>query len=365
MSRKQTSELGKTVLHDWHVANGARMVDFGGWDMPVQYPTGIIQEHLATRRRAGLFDVSHMGRFTVKGADAEAFLLRVLTNNARALEPGHAQYTFIANDRGGAVDDAYLYKLAAEDFLLVVNAGNRDVDWQCLERHLGGGGAAMTDVSERLAMIALQGPESSSILEQVVDKGAFPENKRNRLSTAGFNGAKMVIARTGYTGESVCFELFIESGRAVSLWESLVGLGAVPVGLGARDSLRMEAGLPLYGHELGQDQEDHEISHIRQRHRAVRGPRHRSARLRRQGGAGAAKARVHPDPQGRARPARRRTGPDPSGATDIGVRRKKAAAGRLQGHFRGPACRLCGVRDQHSLLAIPWRRDHRETVAGS
>ena len=125
MSEASQSALSKTVLHDWHVGAGAKLIDFGGWDMPVQYPSGIIQEHLATRRHAGLFDVSHMGRYKVTGPKAEALLLKTLTNNARALAPGQAQYTFIANEAGGAVDDAYLYKLADEDFLLVVNAGNR------------------------------------------------------------------------------------------------------------------------------------------------------------------------------------------------------------------------------------------------
>ncbi|MFQ5955506.1 MAG: glycine cleavage system aminomethyltransferase GcvT, partial [Kiloniellales bacterium] len=221
------------------------MVEFAGWHMPVHYKTGIIQEHLATRRRAGLFDVSHMGRFKITGKGAEDFLLSLLTNNARALEPAHAQYTFIATDSGGAVDDAYLYKLTEDDFLLVVNAGNRDKDWQWLERHMRQDGVAMTDVSDQLAMISLQGPESASILEGVVDKADLPENKRNRLAVAAIDGHHVVVARTGYTGESVCFELFVAADHAVRLWQTLVSLGAVPCGLGARDSLRLEAGLPL------------------------------------------------------------------------------------------------------------------------
>jgi aminomethyltransferase len=259
MSEIEVQTLRATVLHDWHAEHGAKMVDFAGWDMPVQYKTGTIQEHLATRRHAGLFDVSHMGRFEVTGEGAEDFLLGVLTNDARALDPGQAQYTFIANEAGGAVDDAYLYKLTETRFLLVVNAGNRDKDWRWLNDHKDTGEVALNDVSEALAMIALQGPHSTAILERVVAKGALPENKRNRLSMARFEGSDLIVARSGYTGEAVCFELFPEAEKALALWEKLVGLGAVPVGLGARDSLRLEAGLPLYGHELGPDPEGGEI----------------------------------------------------------------------------------------------------------
>jgi aminomethyltransferase len=235
------------------------MVDFGGWDMPVQYKTGTIQEHLATRRHAGLFDVSHMGRFGFRGSGAEGYLLSVLTNNAKALAPHHAHYTFLAKERGGAVDDAYLYRLADDRFLLVVNAANRGKDWQWLEQHRGRHDVEMVDVSEDLGMISLQGPHASILLEQVVGKVHLPENKRNCLNAATVDGAEVIIARTGYTGEAIGFELFPESGRMVALWERLVALGAVPVGLGARDSLRLEAGLPLYGHELGTDPEGREI----------------------------------------------------------------------------------------------------------
>lgn len=251
MLDNNAAKLHETVLHHWHVAHGGKMVEFGGWDMPVQYKTGIIQEHLATRRNAGLFDVSHMGRFRVTGKQAEAFLLHVLTNNAKALEAHHAQYTFIANDGGGAVDDAYLYKLSDDDFLLVVNAANREKDWHWLQQYNSQSGAEMADVSDELAMISLQGPNSSAILEQLITKEDLPENKRNRLNIATVQGHEVIIARTGYTGEVVCFELFPERDYAVELWETLVRLGAVPAGLGARDSLRLEAGLPLYGHELG------------------------------------------------------------------------------------------------------------------
>lgn len=245
------SEPRKTVLHSWHVEHNGKMVDFAGWEMPVQYETGALQEHLATRRKAGLFDVSHMGRFSFTGPGAEAFLSRVLSNNAAALRPGEAQYTFIAKDDGGAVDDTYLYRLAPERFLLVVNAANRAKDWDWLRSHLDGADCAIEDVSEKIAMMSLQGPASQAILEEIFDKRELPENKRNRLSVIAFGDREVMVGRTGYTGEAVCFELFPPREAAVELWQTLVDHGAVPAGLGARDSLRLEAGLPLYGHELG------------------------------------------------------------------------------------------------------------------
>ncbi|MEE9544268.1 MAG: glycine cleavage system aminomethyltransferase GcvT [Rhodospirillales bacterium] len=258
MARENTNVFQETVLHGWHVAHGAKMVAFGEWRMPVQYETGIIREHLATRRHSGLFDVSHMGRFRIHGRRAEDFLLYVLTNNAKALPPRQAHYTFLANDSGGAVDDAYLYKLAEDDFLLVVNAANRQKDWQWLTRH-NNDGVAMVDVTEELAMLSLQGPRSAEILARVVNREDLPETKRNRLSVAAMDAHEVIVARSGYTGESVCFELFADRDITTELWQRLVDFGAVPVGLGARDSLRLEAGLPLYGHELGDDIENREI----------------------------------------------------------------------------------------------------------
>jgi len=259
MSSENGSALSETVLHDWHVAHEAKMVPFGGWDMPVQYKAGIIREHLATRRGCGLFDVSHMGRFMVRGSGAQAFLLKVLTNSARALQIGQAQYTFIATDTGGAVDDAYLYRLAEDEYLLVVNASNRDKDWEWLEKHKDQPDVSMENISEELGMISLQGPDSSKLMEQIVEKHALPESKRNWLRTVNIDSQPVIVARTGYTGESDGFELFPLRDHTVALWEKLIALGAAPIGLGARDSLRLEAGLPLYGHELGDDGEQREI----------------------------------------------------------------------------------------------------------
>jgi len=257
-------ESMKTVLHPWHVAAGAKMHEFGGFDMPIQYDS-IFSEHLATRTAAGLFDVSHMGRFFVTGKDAVPFLQHVLTNNALALsEPGMAQYTFIPDEWGGAVDDAYLYRTREEEYMLVVNASNRDKDWAWLEEFRPRfPGAVLEDRSDELAMVALQGPRAELILAELLQEkscsGRLPEPRRNAISTMRGEGGEVIVARTGYTGEPVCFELFPSVEQAGALWERILEVGqkhgAVPVGLGARDTLRLEAGLPLYGHELGEDPE--------------------------------------------------------------------------------------------------------------
>ena len=236
------------------------MVDFGGWDMPIQYPAGILQEHLATRKRAGLFDVSHMGRFRVAGRGALPFLQRVLTNNAAALTVGKSHYSILANANGGAIDDAYLYRFTDGEFLLVVNAANRQKDWNHLQAALAElSDVALEDQSEALAMISLQGPESLRILTPLIEAGSLPEAKRNALSSGAMFGQPVLIARTGYTGEPLGFELFVPAALAGQIWDALCEGGAAPVGLGARDTLRLEAGLPLYGHEFGIDRDGREI----------------------------------------------------------------------------------------------------------
>lgn len=248
------ADLLRTIFYPRHIELDAQIVEFGGWEMPVQYSTGIIKEHLATRRHAGLFDVSHMGRFIVSGKEALVFLQHALTNNAAALEPGESQYTLIANDTGGAVDDAYLYRFLDDQYLLVVNAANRKKDMAHLQalsdnfKHV-----TLKDRTHNVAMLSLQGPRSKSIIGQIIGDAALPDPQRNELSIAKYKDAEIWIARTGYTGEPLCFELFMPSENGEMLWKALVDNGATPVGLGARDTLRLEAGLPLYGHELGDD----------------------------------------------------------------------------------------------------------------
>ncbi len=252
--------LRKTVFYDRHLDCGAKNVEFSGWEIPIQYAKGIVYEHLATRRGAGLFDVSHMGRFVFRGKDSLSFLQHVLSNNAAALEVGQSQYTFIPNNTGGAIDDAYLYHFLEDEYLLVVNAANLEKDWEHFEsmvkdfEHV-----EMFDRTEELVMLSLQGPQSKQLLSPLIDSGQLPEPLRNCLSTATINGKSVSIARTGYTGEPICFELFINVADGPCVWDLLIEGGAEPVGLGARDTLRLEAGLPLYGHELGEDPSGCEI----------------------------------------------------------------------------------------------------------
>jgi aminomethyltransferase len=250
------------------------MVEFAGWEMPVAYQRGILEEHLITRRYGALFDISHMGRFLIRGKDAIPFMQYVLTNNAMALDPGMAHYTLVQNERGGALDDAYLYRLeeidpsAEAQYLLVVNAANTEKDWNWfLDHRKRFKGLVLEDKTDEVGMIALQGPHTKKILEKILleDYSKLPDPWRNRLRVCKLEGEHVyiTISRTGYTGEPISFELFLPTDRTVRIWEKILELGekegVVPVGLGARDTLRLEAGLPLYGHELGTDPEGKEI----------------------------------------------------------------------------------------------------------
>ena len=256
------SELLRTPFYDQHLALKAKMVEFGGWEMPIMYPDGIVREHLNTRCGAGLFDVSHMGRFLVRGKGALAFLQHVLTNNAASLDihTVGAQYTLIPTKTGGAVDDAYLYRFQEDEFLLVVNAANRDKDWQHFQNLMADfPELELLDRTGEMAMLSLQGPESRRILQKIITGGQPPEPRRNCVGVVSISGTEVRLARTGYTGEPICFELFLESASAPMIWQRLLDEGAFPVGLGARDTLRLEAGLPLYGHEMGLDPSGGEI----------------------------------------------------------------------------------------------------------
>jgi aminomethyltransferase len=199
-----------------------------------------------------------MGRIVFAGRGATAFLQRVLTNNAAELALGQAQYTVIPNARGGAIDDAFLYRFEEGRYLLVVNASNRLADLAHFRANLSGQ-VEMLDQTDELAMISLQGPASQEMLSAILDQPALPAPARNSLGIGKVHGAKVLIARTGYTGEPVCFELMIARQQAGMLWDLLAARGAAPVGLGARDTLRLEAALPLYGHELGIDRDGKEI----------------------------------------------------------------------------------------------------------
>ncbi|MBR2328596.1 MAG: glycine cleavage system aminomethyltransferase GcvT, partial [Clostridia bacterium] len=246
-------ELKRTQLYDVHVNSGATMVDFGGWEMPVQYPTGIVAEHLYTRHACSLFDVSHMGRLIIAGPDRVAFLQHVLSSNVNALDLNMAQYCIIPDEDGSAVDDAYLYCFNEDNLLLVVNASNTDKDLAHLNKYIKDYDCTITNITADYASIAVQGPKSKDMLTQLAGGVTLTEPVKNALNTLTMEGREVLIAKTGYTGEPLGYEVFIKSEDAQWMWNRLIELGAKPAGLGARDTLRLEASMPLYGHEMGVD----------------------------------------------------------------------------------------------------------------
>jgi aminomethyltransferase len=245
-----TVPLKRTPLHDLHVKAGAKMVPFGGWDMPVQY-AGIIEEHRAVRRAVGLFDISHMGELEIAGPDALAIVQRLTTNDASILAIGQVQYAALCYDEGGIVDDLTLYRLADERYMLTVNASNIDKDWDWVTSR-GTGAAEWTDVSADTALLAVQGPRAEGLVGRLadVDVTKVPYYHFTRGAVAG---VPAIISRTGYTGEDG-FELYVVADRAVELWRAVLdagrGDGIQPIGLGARDTLRLEMKFALYGNDI-------------------------------------------------------------------------------------------------------------------
>jgi aminomethyltransferase len=233
-------------LYDWHVAHKAKMVEFGGWDMPVQY-TGIIDEHNAVRNSAGVFDISHMGRLSFGGPDAPALIQHVFTNNAATMKDFQVRYGLICNEKGGVLDDVLVYRWPY-GWAMVENAANRVkiVDW--LNQHKGSWNVQIQDQTMDSCMLAVQGPKAMEICRGLTDADAG-QLKYYFAAPTRCKGKQCVVSRTGYTGEDG-IEIMIGKGAAVELWEELVGRGAKPCGLGARDTLRLEAAMPLYGHEL-------------------------------------------------------------------------------------------------------------------
>ena len=235
------SELKRTQLYDIHVAAGAELVDFGGWEMPIQYPSGIIAEHLYTRQVCSLFDVSHMGRLRITGPERKAFLQHVLSSNVSALDLNMAQYCIIPNENGGAVDDAYLYLFEEDSYLLVVNAANTDKDLAHLYEALKGFDCQIENITDKWAAIAVQGPKCKEMLTQMAGGAQLTEPMKNALGTVSLEGHTARVAKTGYTGEPLGYEVYVRSEDAAWLWNRLIELGARPAGLGARDTLRLEA----------------------------------------------------------------------------------------------------------------------------
>lgn len=247
------SEAQQTALYDFHVKNGARMVPFAGWDMPVQY-SGIIEEHTAVREAAGLFDVSHMGECTVEGAQAAAFLDYACTNNIANLKHGQARYTLLCQPDGGCVDDIIVYRRDESRFFICLNASNAAKDIAWLQEHSQDYDCTVTDVCANWAQLALQGPKAEAMLQPLTDT-PLGEIGFFHFVEARVAQIPVIISRTGYTGEQG-FELYVEPPQASALAEKLLEtgtpLGLKLAGLGARDSLRLEAGYPLYGHEISE-----------------------------------------------------------------------------------------------------------------
>jgi len=246
----EAAPMKKTPLYAAHRRAGAKMVEFAGWDMPVQYQ-GVIQEHLAVRGQAGLFDVSHMGEIEVRGEGALDLCQRISANDVARMKPFQAQYNLLLNENGGIVDDVIFYRLSAAIFFICVNAANTDKDFHWIERQASAA-VEVENVSAKYAQLALQGPRAKKILEPLtaLDLG---ELKSFYFAFADVAGVRCLVARTGYTGEDG-FELYCNADDATRLWDALLHAGApaglCPAGLGARDTLRLEKGYPLYGHEL-------------------------------------------------------------------------------------------------------------------
>jgi len=253
------SELKRTPLYDAHMAAGGTMVDFGGWEMPIQYPAGIINEHLYDRKHCGIFDVSHMGRLIVEGPDRVTFLQKVLSSNVAKLVPGRAQYCIIPNEGGGAVDDAYLYMYEEDRYMLIVNASNTDKDLAHFAKYLPDYDCTITNITDTYSSIAVQGPDSEKILKILSGGAEISGPRKNDLNELDMEGHTVRVSKTGYTGDPIGWELFIDAKDVNWLWNRLIELGAQPTALGARDTLRLEAGLPLYGHEMGEDHAGSEI----------------------------------------------------------------------------------------------------------
>jgi aminomethyltransferase len=241
--------LRRTPLYDVHAALGAKIVPFAGFEMPVQYPTGITAEHKAVREKAGLFDVSHMGEFLVRGSQAVDFVSYVTTNDVAALKPGQAHYSTILREDGTIVDDCLVYR-SGDDVLMVVNGSNIDKDFAHISRFVKDFDVTLQDISDDVALLALQGPDAERILQQhtAVDLSQIRYYEFKNGTVAGVD--KVYISRTGYTGEDG-FELYFPAEQAEKMWKALTASGEVtPAGLGSRDSLRLEMGMALYGNDL-------------------------------------------------------------------------------------------------------------------
>jgi len=247
--------MKRTPLFTAHQKAGGKLIEFGGWEMPVQY-TSITDEHLAVRNGAGVFDISHMGEVFVSGVAAEAFLNATLTNDVRKLAPGQGQYTLMCNERGGVVDDLYCYRLAGTEYLLIINASRIADDVAWLERRLAAfeqrTGVSLRNASEVTSAVALQGPKVRGLIDSCFSGGNPSGLQKNEIGRFDFEGRPVWIGCTGYTGEDG-FEIIAANDQIEGIWDALLRAGVKPCGLGARDTLRTEVCYPLYGHELDEN----------------------------------------------------------------------------------------------------------------
>jgi aminomethyltransferase len=244
--------MRRTPFYEQHLASGGKMVDFGGWELPVQYPTGIVEEHRLVRKAAGLFDVSHMGEIWVVGADAEDWVDGIVTNDVRSMHDGQVIYAQMCYPNGGVVDDLLVYRYGPKRYFLVVNASNAQKDYEWLAGHAAGN-VTVTDASAEFAELALQGPKAEAILQRLTKHDLSSIPFFHFADGVEISGLVAIVSRTGYTGEDG-FEIFVPWDQGPKLWDAILEAGKAegvrPIGLGARDSLRFEACLPLYGHEL-------------------------------------------------------------------------------------------------------------------
>lgn len=246
----------RTPLYDTHVELGGKIVSFGGFEMPVQYPAGVIKEHMAVREAVGIFDVSHMGELVLAGPDALKELNKILTNDFTNMQVGRIRYSVLCNEEGGCVDDLIVYKIGEEQYLLVVNAANTDKDREWIKAHLEGD-VTFKDISPQVGQIAVQGPRSKELMEKLVSAPELlPEKYYWFTDDVVIEGVHCMISQTGYTG-SFGYEIYTPADGVKTVWDALLregeALGILPCGLGARDTLRLEAAMPLYGHEMNDE----------------------------------------------------------------------------------------------------------------
>ncbi len=245
----------RTALYDTHVKHGGKIVEFAGYELPVQYEAGLMTEHMTVRKKVGIFDVSHMGEVVVKGKRAEEALNYIVTNDIRGMYDGQVRYSLLPNDKGGAVDDILIYRISGECFLIVVNASNADKDAAWISSHLPKD-VEFENISEKVSQIALQGPLAEEVLKKILPEEFIPKKYYSFTKETSIRGMKCLVSRTGYTGESG-FEIYCGNADAPKMFELLLEEGKeegiLPCGLGARDTLRLEAAMPLYGHELEED----------------------------------------------------------------------------------------------------------------